>query len=280
MTIKKKFLLGLLSLVSILLLILFSKQPRLDRDWTADQQTLATAQVRDTSVEIRNIRNISYRSVTDYDVAFYDKTFDLNRIVSVDFLVEPFSGHKGPAHTLLSFGFDTPDGTREYVAISVEIPKEKGESFSPLKGLLRSYELVYVIADERDVIKLRSNYRKDPVYLYPMKTTPEKMRTLFLSMLTRANELGRKPAFYNTLTSTCTTNIVDHVNAIAPNRIPFSYKILLPGYSDELAYDVGLIDTTLPLSEIRNAYQVNALAQQYADAPDFSLKIRSGRPKP
>lgn len=250
------------------------KQPSNNRDWAVDQQKLSYAEIEGSNVNIFNIRNINYRSTTDFDVNYYDKTFDLEKIKSVDYLVEPFEDWRGPAHTLLTFGFEDD----EYVAISVEIRKEKGEEFSPWKGILREYELMYVIADERDVIKLRTNFRKDEVYLYPIKAPKEKIKALFLDMITRANELKEKPEFYNTLTSTCTTNIVEHVNKLASNPISsYSYKILLPGYSDEIAHENGLIDTALTLEEARKKFQINDLAEKHADAPDFSTKIRSER---
>lgn len=257
--------------VCIVAYIIFSLivRPSLDRDWSKDQAVLARAEISEDRVDITNIRNINYRSTTDYDVQYYDKTFDLSKLESVWYMVEPFAGF-GAAHTLVSFGFRGGD----YVAISAEIRKEKGEIFSPLKGLLRQYELVYVIADERDVIKLRSNYRNDDVFLYPIKTTPENMRKLFISMLERANKLATEPEFYNTLTSTCTTNIVSHVNDIAPDRIPFSFKVLLPAYSDELAHEIGLIDNTLPLEQLRETYRINERAEKYADDPNFSQRIR------
>jgi hypothetical protein len=232
---------------------------------------LARATFNENIISIKNIRNINYRSTTDYDVRYYDKVFDLNKLNSVWYMVEPFTGHgAGAAHTLVSFGFENGD----YVSISVEIRKEKGESFGAIKGLLRQYELVYVIADERDVIKLRSNYRKDEVFLYPVVTTKENMQKLFISMLNRANKLATEPEFYNTLTSTCTTNIVSHVNEIVPNRIPFSFKVLMPAYSDELAYRIGLIDNSVPLETLREKYHINERALKYADSSDFSKMIR------
>lgn len=265
---------GLVIIFCVVAYYIFSLivRPSLTRDWTADQQILARATFDGDKVAITNIRNINYRSTTDYDVRYYDKTFDLNKIESVWYMVEPFSGYgAGAAHTFVSFGF----GGNDYVAVSVEIRKEKGESFSAVKGLFRQYELVYVIADERDVIKLRSNYRKDQVFLYPMKTTKENMRKLFVSMINRANKLATEPEFYNTFTSTCTTNIVSHVNELVPGRIPFSFKVLMPAYSDELAQKIGLIDDTLPLAQLREKYKINARAEKYADDPLFSTRIRS-----
>ena len=244
-----------------------------DRDWNLDQAVLPKISINGNSVLIKDIRNFEYKSTTDYTPRYYDKVFFFDKIKSVDYMVEPFSGNSGAAHTLLSFGFD--DGS--YVAISVEIRKEKGEKFSPVKGLLRQYELTYVIADERDVIKLRSNYRKDQVFLYPMKATKEQAQALFLDMLARAQKLQNKPEMYNTLTNTCTTNIVSHVNKLSPGRVDWNRDILFPATSDKYAYDLGLIDTDLPFEEARAKFKINELAEKYADSSQFSKMIRSGR---
>jgi hypothetical protein len=258
-----------LAVVSYLVLIALIR-PANDRDWTADQERLPSAVFSGDSVQIKNVRNARYRSTSDFDVRWEDRRYDLGKLESVWFIVEPFADWRGPAHTFLSFGF----GNGEYVAISVEIRKEKDESFSPLAGVLRQYELTYVVGDERDLIGLRANHRQDDVYLYKVRTTPEKMRALFVSMLNRANQLVQEPEFYNTLTNTCTTNIVDHINVIAPGRIPFSYKTVLPAYSDDLTYDLGLIETTLPREQYRAAHQINELAKRYADTDKFSQAIR------
>ena len=246
-------------------------RPSTHRDWAADQAVLPRAEFNGPLVTVRNVRNFDYTSVDRYTPAYYDKTFDLRRLDSAWFFVEPF-GKGGAAHTFVSFGF----GDRDFLSISVEIRKEKGESFSVLKGILRQYEVMYVVGDERDLVKLRTNYRNDPVHLYRIRSTPERMRTMFVSMLRRANRLAEHPEFYNTLTNTCTTNLVRHVNEITPQRIPFRPAVLLPANSDKLAYDLGLIDTTLPFDEARRHALINPLARRYADAPDFSAKIRSG----
>jgi hypothetical protein len=244
-------------------------RPLNTRDWSPDQKILPIAELHGPLVTIHNIRNFQYESESRYAPAYYDKTFDLGKLESAWFVVEPFGGG-GAAHTFVSFGF----GGSDFVAISVEIRKEKGESFSPVKGLLRQYEIMYVVGDERDLIKLRTNYRKDTVYLYPMRTTRERMQKLFVAMLQRANHLAAHPEFYNTLTNTCTTNLVKHVNDLVPGRVPLHPAVFLPGYSDRLAYKLGLIDTTLPFDEARKAFRINERAAKYADDPEFSLRIR------
>lgn len=245
-------------------------RPSNDRDWTTDQAVLPYADVEGGKVTIHNIRNFSYKTTDDYTPAYYDKTFDLDAIKNVYFIVEPFSGYAGAAHTFLSFEFEGDN----FISISVEIRKQKGESFSAGKGLLRQYELMYVVADERDVVKLRSNYRKDKVYMYPAVTTPEKMRTIFLSMIGDVNTLKDTPKFYNTLTSNCTTNIAKHINKVAPGRVSWNPTFLLPENSDRYAYEQGLIDNTIPFEDLRAKHYINDLAEKYADSLDFSLKIR------
>lgn len=259
---------GVIAVVAIAFVILV--RPSNDRDWSPDQARLPVAEFDGPLVTIRNVRNFQYLSTDRWQEGWYDKTLDLRELDSLWFIVEPFGEREGPAHTFLSFGF----ADRDFISISAEIRKEKGESFSALKGLLRQYEIMYVVGDERDLVKLRSNYRKDDVYLYPVRTSAEKKRELFVEMLTRANRLREKPEFYNTLTNTCTTNIVRHVNGIAPKKIPMRIEVLLPGYSDRLAYELGLIDTDLPFDQLRERFRINELALRFADDPEFSRRIR------
>ena len=272
----KKIILYPFILIIFILAIVFTitnllTKPSNDRDWNEDQQILPYSEIKDNKIAIHNIRNFTYASTTSFVKNYYDKTFDLDKIKNVWYVVEPFSGIPGSAHAFLSFEFEGD----EFLSISIEIRKQKGQAYHPIKGFFNQYELMYVIADEKDVIKLRSNYRKDLVYVYPAKTTKEKVQKLFLSMIERANRLKENPEFYNTVLNTCTTNIAKHVNSISPKRIPvFSLEILFPENSDKLAYDLGLIDTNLPFEKARERYFINDRALKYADSPDFSLKIR------
>jgi len=247
-----------------------TERPSLDRDWSPDQGVMPRATIDGDKVTIDKVRNFTYRATDDYTPAYEPRTYDLAKLDSVWFVVERFGDTPAIAHTLLSFGFGG-----EYVAISVEIRKERGEAYSPLKGLLRQYELMYVVADERDVIGLRTNFRRDPVFLYPVKTTREQMRTMFLEMLARANRLAVEPEFYNSLTNNCTSNIVAHVNTLAPRSIPLSYKTIFPAYSDQLAYELGLIPTNQSFDRVQAAHRVDLVAQREPVGPDFSTLIRT-----
>lgn len=258
-------------LTCIFIVVHFTTKASNDRVWSEDQSVLAYAEIDNNLISIHNIRNFSYSSTATYTPNYYDKTFDLNKIKRVWYVVEPFSGIPGSAHTFLSFEFEG----NQYISISVEIRKEKGESFNPIEGLFNKYELMYVIADEQDVIKVRTNYRKDLVYLYPAKATKEKVQALFLDMIERTNTLKNHPEFYNSITNTCTTNIVRHIDKITPNKVPlFNLSVLLPEGSDRLAYKLGLIDTDLSFQDARAKYLINDKAMKYGNDPDFSEKIR------
>ncbi len=244
--------------------------PSHDRDWSPDLAVLPYADVRGDHVIVRNIRNCAYESDSDYAVNYYDKRFELSAIRNVDFIIVPFKGTPSLAHTMLSFGF--ADG--EHMVVSAEARLEKGEKYSPILGELRQFELMYVLADERDAILRRTKHRDADVYVYRTIATPEQSRELFMDVLQRVNELAEVPEFYDTLSNNCTTNIVRHLNRLRPGRVPYDVRALLPGFSDGLAYELGLLDTSLPFEETRRRARVTELANRAANAPDFSTLIR------
>lgn len=244
------------------------------RDWEPEQALLPTAEFQGSQVTIRNVRNCQYFANDLYLVDYYDKTFDMNSVRSVDFIEAPFAEMPAFAHTFISFEIAGQDGKSDYLAVSVEVRKEKNEKYNTLKGSARQYELMYVVADERDVIQQRTNFRGEDVYLYHTVATPESARLLLADVLARANQLSTKPEFYNTLTNNCTSNIVRHINRIKPNRIVADPRMLLPGYADELAYDEGLLVRHGTFLQTKQAAYINPLAQRYAGREDFSQLIR------
>jgi len=246
------------------------RQPSNDRDWIDEQKLLAYADISDDKVRVHNVRNAQFFSYRDCLVDYYDKTYDLSKIKSVDFIVIPFADNRAIAHTLLSFGFEGGS----YVGVSVEVRLEKGESYSAAVGLLGQFELMYVVADEHDLLPVRPEFRHVDVLLYRTKATPEQARALFVDVMERVNQLRDHPEFYDTFRNNCTTNIVRHINTLAPDRIPYDYRVILPGYADNLAYELGLIDNSLPFDEIRRRARISDLILQYKDDPHFSQRIR------
>jgi hypothetical protein len=247
-----------------------SLKPSNNRDWSPQQAVLPWAEFHGDKVTVHNIRNTTYRSIKDYDVSHYDKTFDLDRLTSVDFIVVPFNDAPEIAHTALSFGF----GDEDYVVCSVEIRRERGEEYGALKGFFRQYEIMYVLVDERDFVMRNAKHNMADVYIHRAVATPEQVRTLFLDVLTRTNKLAREPEFYNTLSNNCTTNIRDHINKMVPGRIPYDYRVLMPGHSDRLAFELGLLDTDTTFEQTRHRNRVNYEAFLHEEASDFSQKIR------
>ncbi len=247
--------------------------PSHDRNWKLEHARLPRATFQGDSVLVENVRDFRTGSDDSVSRSYDDRTYDLNQLSAVWLCVAVFDeeNRRGPAHSLLSFEFETG----ECVAISVEARKEVGESYSIYRGAFKRYELIYVVGDERDLILTRAAFRPDDVYLYPIVAPRDRVRALFVEMLEAANALHEKPRFYNTLTANCTTILRDHVNAIAPNRIPPSWKILLPGYVDELLQGLSLIDSDAPMEQARRKYWINDAAVSHAADPNFSRQIRN-----
>ncbi|WP_426751494.1 DUF4105 domain-containing protein [Myxococcus sp. Y35] len=245
-------------------------RPVKQADWAPDLARSARADVDGTRVTLHDVRDFRYRSTSDWDAAWYSATYDTRELTGAWFIVEPFSGVWGAAHTMVSFGF--ADG--RYLVFSVEVRREKGETFSALGGLFRQFELTYVVGDERDLVQLRSNHRKDDVYLYPVDASKERIASFFLDMVARMNALHERPEFYDTLTNNCTTNLVRHLEKVSQVQVPYDHRTLFPAFSDALAYDLELIDRDVPLEEVRKRHHINARALAAHGRPDFSRRIR------
>ena len=247
-------------------------QPSNNRNWVPNAAAFPYADINGNQVVIHNIRNCDYRTETDFDVRLYDKTFELDQLRTADLSLVTW-GSPHIAHTMVSFGFTNGD----YVCFSVETRNEKGEGYSAVKGLFRQFELTYVIADERDVVRLRTNYRKgEEVCLYRLQVTPEQARQLFLDYLRRASELHERAEWYNALTDNCTTAI--RTQRAAADRGPWDWRMLINGHLDELLYERGTIVTNLPFAELKKQSHINPQARAADRAVDFSQQIRKGLP--
>ena len=248
-----------------------SIEPSNDRDWQATVARLPSATIDGDRVTVRNIRNFAYRSETDYTPAYYDKTFDLRKLEGVDLVAVYWMG-PAIAHTFVSFAFAGGD----HLAISIETRTEKGEGYSTIRGFFRQYELFYVVADERDVIGLRTNYRRDPtedVYIYRLKGPIENGRRAFLQYMNQINALATQPEFYNTLVNNCTTDLWSN-SLVNAEHLPFSWKILASGYVPEYLYESGRLDGSLSFAALQQRAHANARARAAGITPDFSQRIR------
>lgn len=244
------------------------------RSWTEEQAVLPYAEFRGNSIVAHNVRHCRYFDEDTFVVEHDDRTYDLGHLRAVDFFMVPFEDMPRLAHTMLSFEFVPPDGPPQYLAVSIETRKEQGETYAAWKGSARQYELMYILADERDVVQLRTNHRGEDVYRYRTTATPDQARMMLIDVLARTNQLASRPEFYETFRNNCTTNLVDHVNRIKPNRLVYDYRVLLPGYSDQFAFDEGLIMPFGTFEETKQRAYINGKALAAANQEDFSQAIR------
>ena len=226
-------------------------RPSNERTWSPEFTRLPEIELVGNQAIVRNVRNNSYISEKDFVLNFEERRYDLDKIKRVDFLVCPFQNAQFLAHTMLSFEFEGD----QFLAVSAEIRTEKGEAYSPFLGITNQFEITYVVADEKDLVRLRTRHRNAEVYVYPTIATPDKARQLFIDVMQRVNQLAAKPEFYHTILNNCTTSIVEHVNAISPNRVPYNYSVLLPGLSARYAYDLGLLDQSVPFAQLKATVQ-------------------------
>jgi len=249
-------------------------KPSNDGDWQSDVDRTAWAEMDGDRVTIHNLRNCDYRTENDYANCWSDRTIYLSQIRAADLFLTNW-GIRFASHPIVSFQF----GDNQHVAFSIEARYKAGQKYSTILGFFRQYELIFVAADERDVIRLRTNYRKDEeVYMYRVHVQPEVARSMFLTYVSYLNKLKDHPEWYNELTRNCTTTLDRQLAADVNNPQPWNYQFILNGTLDELLYDRGrLVTGGLPFPELKQREHINRAAQAANQSPDFSALIRAGR---
>lgn len=261
------------ALFAIILAGYFARKPSNNRQWQPDVAVLPHADIEGDRVTVHNIRNCDYRDEFDYTPRYYKETFDLGRLDTIDLFLVNW-GIKYVSHTMLSFGFEG----QKYLCISIETRKEVGEDYATIKGFFRQYELIYVVADERDLVRLRTNYRRgETVYLYRLNGSKKVFREIFLDYMRYINRLKKEPVWYNALIGNCTTQIRGHARPYT-GKANWDWRILLNGWLDEMAYENGLLNQSLPLETLKQRSFINDRAKILDQHPDFSILIRQGLP--
>jgi len=264
------------SLVGYIFILIWFSSIKVNPDAVYPEHLQTThAEIKGNRVVIHKVRNNNYRTRDDFDVHYETREYDLNNLKTVDLLVN-YWGIEAVAHTFLSFGFT--DG--QYISVSIGIRPEVGEEYGMLKGFFKQFELIYEWADERDLIRLRTNYRGEEAYLYRVELPPEKVQTLFLSMLRRTNRLHQKPEFYNTLFQSCTNTIGDHIINEGIYDIPFYKRRFLSGDIDQRMYKEGLLMTfDLPFKELRQKANIVERANVVAPVSTSASMVEALIPK-
>ena len=264
-------------LSTALILILrrhFAMSPSNERSWVNDNERLATVEYEGDIALFRNVRDFNWRTTKDYDERWIDVKVDLSKVRKIWFVLEYFSPERREmAHTILSYEFE--DGRR--LACSIEVRKKKGVSYDPLKGIFRTYELIYVWGTERDIIGVRSRCRiKSKTHLFEgVVLGPGNERRMLESYIRRTNKLADEPEWYNTLTNTCTTNIVNHVNEVYPGRVPRAIGVMMPGLSPKMLLRNNLVKNTGGLHDTMHFSVIDEVSREWDSSVDFGDWIRS-----
>lgn len=245
-------------------------RPANDRDWALDQRHSVQVTWNEPFVTLQNVRRATPDADGNVVFSWTTRTYRLDELESVDFVMSPFSRWGTLAHVFLTFGFRNG----EHLAVSIEARRQRGETYSPLRGLFRCYELIYVVGDESDLIGLRANVRHEPVYVYPVKADDRQIRQLFISMLTRADRLQGEPEFYQTFANDCCSNLLAHVNAVRQSPIGADWRLLLTGFSDELAFKLGLLKTDGDLAAMRSRCCITGRTEPWSNDAQWSRQIR------
>ncbi|NND96520.1 MAG: DUF4105 domain-containing protein [Pirellulaceae bacterium] len=265
--------------IVVVYLATMTQQPRNDRHWVIEQQRMPHIDRNSTHVTIENLRHAVYRSETDFDVHYRDLEFRLGDLQSVWFVVQKFSTLEGLAHTFISFELDSPTGP-QYFCVSVEVRREVDEVYSPIRGLYRQFEVMYVVADERDVIGVRTVMRPDDrVHMYRVNATPERVQRLFLDIADRINGLEDQPEFYHTLLKNCTNEIVRHTYKLTLEPINWlDPRIVMPGFSGRFAHSQRLIGAAdQSFAELQEQCRIDQVAREVGLEGDFSNRIRESQ---
>jgi hypothetical protein len=259
------------AMVNLLVMLWWlSLQPRQYRDWKPGVALTAHAEIEGDVVTIHNVRNFEYRTLEDFTPRHETRRFDLNKLRGVDLFIN-YWGSPYMAHPVFSYDF----GEDGRICFSIETRPEKGEVYSALGGLYRMFELFYVVADERDVVRLRTNIREgEDVYLYRLNAP--RARESFFEYIRTVNELHENPRWYNAVTNNCTTAI--RQQRAASERAPWDWRMLANGLGDGMLYEKGVIDRSLPFAELKQISRINQRARAAGDAADFSERIREGLP--
>ncbi|MFT5729168.1 MAG: hypothetical protein ACI8PB_003331 [Desulforhopalus sp.] len=258
-----------LCVFAVLLLWWQTLTPTGDKDWAPDVAKISHGEIHGDILTMHNVRSFEYKSEQLYYQHWVTRTYNLNNLEGVDIFLSYWASEH-IAHTILSWDF----GEDGYLPISIETRKDKTQEYSSVKGFFKQFEIAYIAADEKDIIRLRTNYRKERVYLYRLKASKDQVLVLLKDYLVKMNSLVQTPEFYNALTHNCTTTIQIHANATRKDAPPpLGWRLIASGHVDELLYDRGVVQSDVPFAELRKVSRVDPIMQQEGKE-NFSNRMR------
>ena len=254
----------------LIMLYYLSISPSLNRNWVEDVALLPEISIDNKQIHIKNFRNFSYTSNKDFSKKYENRSYNLEDIEGTDFIISYWDNHRSIGHTFVSFRFKD----QAPLCISVEVRKEKGEKYHPVKGLFKQYELIYVIGDERDLISLRTNHRAEETFLYPLKLDKSQSETFLLSLLKGAQKMGVTPAFYHSLDQNCTTTLVNHINDVPSFKVEVTLDLVMNGLSDYAVYKMDGVRNDLEFAVLKRCCYISKLARVLPLDKNYSVKLR------
>ena len=258
------------SVCLLIMLYYLSISPGLNRNWTDDVAILPEVDFKDNMITIKNFRNFSYSDKNNYTKNYEERRYNLDELEGSDFIISYWDNYRSIGHTFVSFRFKN----RPPLCISVEVRKEKGEKYHPVKGLFKQYELIYVIGDERDLISLRTNHRAEETFIYPLNIDKKQSETFLLSLLQGAQKIREVPLFYHSVNRNCTTTLVSHINTVPEFKVKVSLDLLMNGLSDYAVYKMKGVDNDLPFAVLKRCCYISKLAKTLPLDENYSKNLR------
>lgn len=254
----------------LIMIYYLSISPSLNRNWTEDVAILPEIIIDKKQIHIKNFRNFSYKSKNDFSKTYEDRSYNLEDIEGTDFIISYWDSHRYIGHTFVSFRFKN----QAPLSISVEVRKEKGEKYHPVKGLFKQYELIYVVGDERDLISLRTNHRAEETFLYPLNLDQSQSKIFLLSLLKGAQKVRKTPSFYHSLHQNCTTTLVNHINDVPNFKVEVTLDLVLNGLSDYAVYKMEGVPNDLEFAVLKRCCYISKLARALPLDKSYSIKLR------
>lgn len=270
MKLLKYILVTIACVISLALLYLLTLKPSNNKVWNEQFAVNTNIEVNGNEYTFKNVRDWKWDKNGVVSKEYLDKTYDINELENVWFLLQPFDSNKRLAHTFLIFDFSNG----ETISLSIEARREQGETYNGLLGAFKQYEIMYMWGTEKDFIGKRAVYDNQTIYMYPLKINDEYKKQLFIHLVNKTNSLYSNAEFYNTFTSNCTNSLAKVANEINKNSVPVNISWWLTGLSDKYLYKLGYINTNTPVEQIRQKYTITQFANEHINEGDFSRKLR------